>query len=350
MINPLILLLFGFILGILTGFFGVGGGFLVTPVLNIFGLDMVHAIGTGFFVIAGNTFIGAIRHWKLGNADPKLGTVLGLCTIGGVELGRRLVLHLEKLNLVGTCVRVAYIILLCLISIWMLREYYYYWKTRENGDPLEDFGSREGMCMMAHRINRIGIPPQISVPRSGVGAISIWVIIICGLLIGFLSGFMGIGGGVIGLPLLIYVIGVPTIIAVGTSLVIVFLTSCYGTAVYAITGNVQWGAGFIILAGSIIGVQCGVYATEYVTGMKIKILFALFLLLVAASVFLKHINLVTISSYLVVCSASALGLAILLPLWKKLRARYQIHRHEVKGGRGFGLAKREEGNHGKEDQ
>jgi len=320
--NPLVLFLLGFILGILTGFFGVGGGFLVTPALNIFGLDIVHAIGTGFFVIAGNTLIGAIRHWKLGNTDPKLGTILGLCSVGGVELGKRLVLHLEKLNLVGTYVRVAYIILLGLISIWMLREYYHYWKTRQNGDPLEDFGSREGMHIMAHHIHRIVIPPQISVPRSGMGAISIWVIVISGLIIGFLSGFMGIGGGVVGLPLLIYVIGVPTIIAVGTSLVTVFLTSCYGTVVYALTGNVQWAAGFIILAGSIIGVQCGVYATEYVTGIKIKILFALLLLVVAASVFLKQIGMVTISSYLVVCSAGALCLVILLPLRKKHQARY----------------------------
>jgi hypothetical protein len=322
MISPVVLFLLGFIIGVLTGFFGVGGGFLMTPALNIFGLDMVHAIGTGFFVIAGNAIIGVLRHRRLGNVDLKLGSILGLCSVGGVELGKRLVLHLEKLNLVGTYVRVAYIILLGLISMWMLREYYHYWKTRQHGDPLDDFGSMEGTHSLAHRINRIELPPKVSLPGSEVGAISIWVIVISGLIIGFLSGFMGIGGGVVGLPLLIYVIGVPTIIAVGTSLLIVFLTSCYGTAVYALTGNVQWAAGFIILGGSIIGVHCGVYATEYVTGIKIKILFALLLLVIAASVFLKQIGMVTISSYLVLCSAGALCLAIVLPLRKKPRARF----------------------------
>lgn len=322
MTNPLVLFLLGFILGILTGFFGVGGGFLMTPALNIFGLDMVHAIGTGFFVIAGNALIGVLRHRRLGNVDLKLGTILGLCSVGGVEFGKRLVLHLEKLNLVGTYVRVAYIILLGLISMWMLREYYYYWKTRQNGEARDDFGSGEGTHRMAHHINRIELPPKVSLPRSEVGAISIWVIVISGLIIGFLSGFMGIGGGVVGLPLLIYVMGVPTIIAVGTSLVTVFLTSCYGTAVYALTGNVQWAPGFIILAGSMIGVQCGVYATEYVTGIKIKILFALLLFVVAASVFLKQIGMVTISSYLVVCSAGALCLVILLPLRKIIQGRH----------------------------
>lgn len=322
MVSPVVLFLLGFILGILTGFFGVGGGFLMTPALNIFGLDMVHAIGTGFFVIAGNALVGVLRHLRLGNVDLKLGTILGLCSVGGVEFGKRLVLHLEKLNLVGTYVRVAYIILLGSISIWMLREYYYYWKMGQNGEAHDDFGSMEGTHRTIHRINRIGLPPRVSLPGSEVGAISVWVIVISGLIIGFLSGFMGIGGGVVGLPLLIYVIGVPTIFAVGTSLVIVFLTSCYGTAVYALTGNVQWAAGFIILAGSIIGVQCGVYATEYVTGIKIKILFALLLFVIAASVFLKQIGMVTLSSYLVFCSAGALCLVILLPLRKKLQARY----------------------------
>ena len=320
MTNPLVLFLLGFILGILTGFFGVGGGFLMTPALNIFGLDMVHAIGTGFFVIAGNALIGVLRHRRLGNVDLKLGTILGLCSVGGVEFGKRLVLHLEKLNLVGTYVRGAYIILLGLISMLMLREYYHSRKMRQNGEARDDIGSIEGTRRMAHRITWIELPPKISLPRSEVGAISIWVIVISGLIIGFLSGFMGIGGGVVGLPLLIYVMGVPTIIAVGTSLVIVFLTSCYGTAVYAITGNVQWAAGSIILAGSILGVQCGVYATEYVTGIKIKILFALLLFVIAVSVFLKQIGMVSISSYLVFCSAGALCLVILLPLRKRPQA------------------------------
>jgi hypothetical protein len=320
MINPLVLVLLGFTIGILTGFFGVGGGFLVTPALNIFGLHMVHAIGTGFFVIVGNTLVGAIRHRRLGNVDLKLGIILGLCSIGGVEFGKRLVLHLEKLNLAETYVRVAYIILLTFISMYMVRDSYYA-KTRHKEATGEHIGSKANMHTVARHIHRIDLPPTVSLPHAGVGPISIWVIMLSGLLIGFLSGFMGLGGGVIGLPLMIYVIGVPTIIAVGTSLVNVFLISSYGTAIYALTGNVQWVPGLIILGGSIIGVQCGVYATEYVRGMKIKILFALMLFAIAVSVFLKQIDIVTISSYLVGGSACVLSLAILLPLGKKLRAR-----------------------------
>ena len=314
MINPFLLFLLGFILGTLTGFFGVGGGFLLTPALNILGLQMVYAIGTGFFTLVGNTLFGAMRHHRLGNVDLRLGITMGLSSSAGVELGKRVVLYLERLYLAGPYVRIAYIILLVLISFFMLKEYYHRWRMKQNGEKAERIGQQEGKSLLTRYIYRIRIPPEISLPRSGVHSISIWVIIVSGILIGFLSGFMGLGGGFIGLPVLIYVIGVPTITAVGTSLVVVFITSCYGTAVYALAGRVEWLEALIILAASLIGVQLGVYATKYVTGMKIKILFALLLFVVAISVFLKQINMVTISSYLVVSSACVLCLTILLPL------------------------------------
>jgi len=132
---------------------------------------------------------------------------------------------------------------------------------------------------------------------------------------------MGIGGGFIGLPLLICVIGVSTLWAVGTSLVIAFFTSCYGMMVYAIEGNVEWMAVLIILAGSFAGLQLGVYATRYVPSMKIRLLFALFLFIIAVSILLKQINKVTLSSYLLVGSACLLSFTILLPLMKRRLAQ-----------------------------
>lgn len=318
MINPFVLFLLGLVLGVLTGFFGVGGGFLLTPTLNILGFPMVHAIGTGFFTLVGNTLFAAMRHQRLGNVDLRLGIAVGLLSTGGVELGKRLVLYLEKLGLAGTYVRVVYIVLLVLISILMLKEYYHYWKMKQDEQRGEMTTTKERTFVPTGSVHRIGIPPKISLPRSGIHSISIWVIIASGILIGFFSGFMGIGGGVIGLPLLIYGIGVPTITAVGTSLVIVLLVSCYGTAVYGLTGSVVWIAALIILAGSLFGVQLGVYATRYVTGMRIKILFGLLVLVVGVSVFLKQINMVTMSGYLAVGSACALCLVILIPLRKSI--------------------------------
>ncbi|MCK4793719.1 MAG: sulfite exporter TauE/SafE family protein, partial [Desulfobacteraceae bacterium] len=116
MINPGVLLLLGFILGVLTGFFGLGGGWLLTPALNILGLPMVYAIGTGFFTLVGKTLYAATRHHKLGNVDIKLGIIMGISSTPGVELGKRLVFYLERVNLAGTYVRVAYMVLMLIIS------------------------------------------------------------------------------------------------------------------------------------------------------------------------------------------------------------------------------------------
>jgi len=316
MINPFVLLLLGFVLGMLTGFLGVGGGFLLTPALNILGFHMLYAIGTSFSVIVGNSLIGAMRHHRLGNVDIKLGIVMGLLSMIGVELGKRFVFHLENLNLAETYVRVAYIFFLLLISIFMLREYYQFQKLRFEKKRLE-----EKKHFLALQISRIKIPPNVSLPHSGVDLISIWVIIFSSIFIGFLSGFMGIGGGFIGFPLLIYVIGVPTLIAIGTSLVTVFFTSCYGMIVYANKGYAKWMAVLIILAGSFVGLQLGVYATRYVPSMKIRLLFALFLFTIVVSILLKQINKVTLSSYLLVGSACLLSFTILLLLMKRRLAQ-----------------------------
>lgn len=313
MIHPGVLLLLGFLLGTLTGFFGVGGGWLLTPALNILGLPMVSAIGTGFLTLTGNALYAAIRHHRLGNVDVKLGIIMGIFSCAGVEAGKSLVFHLERANLAGTYVRVAYMVLMLIISLSMLRESLCYRKTHreeERGGKATEQGRISGL---AQRMYRIGLPPRISLPRSGVNSISLWVIIASGVLIGFFSGFMGIGGGLLGLSLLIYVIGVPTISAVGTSLVVVLIISCYGTGVFGLGGYVEWIPALILLAGSLGGVRLGVYATRYMTGMKIRVLFALMVLAVAVSVCLKQINMATISSYLVMSAACALCLAILLP-------------------------------------
>jgi uncharacterized membrane protein YfcA len=316
--NLIIFFPLGFIFGILTGFLGIGGGFFMTPALNILGFQMVYAIGTSFCAIAGKTFIGAIRHYGLGNVDLKLGIILGVFSILGVDLGKKFVFHLERLDLAGTYVRFAYILTLLLISISMLKEYFQYKNSIQKKTNIEIDLIGEVKSPLVNYISRIKIPPTISLPHSGLGALSIWIILFFGMLIGFLSGFMGIGGGFIGLPVLIYGMGVPTIIAIGTSLVNVFITSLYGTFIYAMEGKVEWISVLILLAGSVVGIQVGVYATKYVTAVKIRMLFALFLLLIAISILLKQIQMVALSSHVMVGSAFLLSFKILSPLIKNL--------------------------------
>jgi len=174
-------------------------------------------------------------------------------------------------------------------------------------------------------VSKIELPPMIRLSRSEQISVSFWIFIIAGALIGFLSGLLGIGGGFITLPFLIYVIGAPARKAVGTSLISVFFTSSYGAFAYAISGHVNWMMGIVIFAGSILGIQLGVAAVKTTAEMRIKILFAILLFCVAASVFLKQIELKVAGSYLVLSGATFLGVVILFPLVRNSVVRF-LHR------------------------
>lgn len=317
MTNLLLLSLIGFISGVFTGFFGVGGGFFLTPTLNILGLQIVNAIGTSFFALIGKALFGAWRHLRLGNIHLKLGMILGLSSIGGVELGKRFVLYLERQNLAGTSIRFTYIIILVLISFFMLREYLSRAKTTAENQEGKGTQGQEKSFLLMRTVSKIRLSPKITLHESEIGSISCWILAAVGILIGFLSGAIGVGGGFISLPLLIYVVGVPAIMAVGTSLIIVFLTSSYGAFAYAITGHVDWVVAVVILAGSLPGVQIGVTAAKNAAEMKIKNLFALLLFCVAISIFLKQIEIPTVGSYMVVITACMLALVILISTRKK---------------------------------
>ncbi len=323
--NLILLFFIGFVSGIFSGFFGVGGGFFLTPVLNILGLQIVTAIGTGFFALLGNALVGAWRHLRLGNGHLKLGIILGLSSIGGVEFGKRFVLYLERQNLAETSIRVTYIIILILISFFMMKEYLSGTKKTADNQKGKGTQDQEKSFLPKRIVSKIGFPPKIMLPQSESVSISCWVIIAAGVLIGFLSGLLGVGGGFIALPFLIYVVGVPAITAVGTSLIIVFFTSSYGAFTYAIAGHVDWTTAVVILTGSIVGIQLGVAAVKTAAEIRIKVLFAILLFYVAISVFFKQIELTIASSYLVVSGALGLCLIILYPIGRDFLAR-ALHR------------------------
>ena len=326
MTHLFLLFLIGFISGVFTGFFGVGGGFFLTPALNILGLQIVYAIGTSFFALIGKALFGAWKHLRLGNIHLKLGIILGLSSIGGVELGKRFVLYLDRQNLAGTSIRITYIIILILISFFMLREYLS--RTRKTADNQEGKGTQgqEKSSLAMLIVSKIRLSPKITLHESEIGSVSCWVLAAVGVLIGFLSGVIGVGGGFISLPLLIYVVGIPAIMAVGTSLIIVFLTSSYGAFAYAITGHVEVITAAVILVGSFLGVQIGVMAAKTAVEMRIKFLFALLLLCVAVSVLFKQIGMAVLGVYLVVSTAFALCFIIIWPVSRDYFAKILIRK------------------------
>ncbi len=287
--NVLLLLTIGFCVGVLGGFFGVGGGWIVTPALNIFGFHMAFAIGTDLSNIFGQS-IGAVKkHQKMGNIDWKLGLISIITSVIGLEIGSEVIIALEKAGDVGVIVRWCYMFLLFSLGCYMLYDYFVVHPKQlerikqEIENPTGNKVTHE-RSKLSEKLHKINMPPMISFPASEIDSVSIWIIFLIFLFTGFLSGFLGVGGGFIIMPALVYLIGLPTTVAVGTSLITVLFSGAYGCFTYAIKGRVELIAAFIMLIGASIGAQIGSTAVKYVKGYGIRLLFAIMIVLAALSV------------------------------------------------------------------
>jgi len=280
------LILLGFTVGVIGGFFGIGGAFMVTPALNVFGFPMAFAIGTDMAHIAGKSIVATAKHRKFGNVDMTLGILMIIGTAIGIELGANFIMWLEKVGKVDVVVRYTYMVLLFGLSSYMLYEYFKLTRgvPKEKGHTVSDAGT-SGLALKVHSIK---IPPMVYLKVSGF-SISVWVILFVGALTGFVAGFLGVGGGFLRMPALMYVIGCPTRVAVGTDLFEVMISGAYGAFSYAIKGRVELIAAVVMLVGASIGAQFGTLATQYVKGLKIRLYFAVTMTLAGVSVILKHV-------------------------------------------------------------
>ncbi len=303
-VNVLLLVILGFSVGILGGFFGVGGGFIITPALNALGAPMGFAIGTGLAQILGTSVIATMKHRKLGNVDIKLGIILILSMVPTVEVGKYLVLYLTRLGMAGDLVRDIYIVLLAGFGANMLRDYLSKGKTLRQATN-------------EHKKSLFSLPPTISLPGSSIEKISLWMPVGLGLGTGILSGFIGVGGGFIMVPML-YMMGVPTATVVGTSLFTILLGSgMYGTFTYALSNEVSLEAALVMLAGASLGAQIGTRATLYANVKRFRFLFAILLLLVAVSVVFKQLSTLHGWSFFsgystVLLMSAAIGMSLLI--------------------------------------
>src|SRR3972149_9771462 len=130
-VNPAALVLIGFTVGVCGAFFGIGGAFMVTPALNLFGFPMAYAIGSDLAHVMGKSIVATLKHRLLGNIDFKLGGLMILGTVPGVEVGKRLILHLERIGQVDAIVRYIYILLLGSIGLFILWELLKYSRHQE---------------------------------------------------------------------------------------------------------------------------------------------------------------------------------------------------------------------------
>ncbi|MBI5325092.1 MAG: sulfite exporter TauE/SafE family protein [Ignavibacteriae bacterium] len=342
--NVILLFVIGFCVGVLGGFFGVGGGWIVTPALNMFGFPMDYAIGTDITHIFGKSIVATKIHSGLGNVDWKLGIYSILSSVIGVEVGAQIIMYLKKTyggEGLDVIVRWSYIILLVFLGSFMLYDYFVVQKRMSEEEKRTD-NPQETHISKIQKKKKVALPirlqglklfPMISFKASGIKAVSFWIVFVIFFIAGVLQGFLGVGGGFIKMPAMIYLLGVPTVIAVGTDLFNVLITSIYGGFSYAIKGRVELIAAVIMFFGGAFGAIFGSTATKYVRGYGIRLLFAIMIIVAGGSVVIKQLEkplgmplLNDVSGYVVVGAAIFMTTMV---LWKLVVSYYQLKKSEM---------------------
>ena len=267
----------GFVVGVLSGLFGVGGGFLLVPMLNIiFNIPYNIAVGSSLCQMIGTSTAATLKHRGYGHIDYKLAVFVLMGAVAGAEVGARVLMWLEGLGTVVIhgrpvsemylWINIIYIAVLSLVGILMFFESKKAIKRASRGGVVE--------TRISQKLHTIGIPPTISLPKSHLDSIPIWSLIALGFLAGTLSGLLGVGGGFIMTPSLIYLVGVPTSVAIGTSLFQMIFTSGYGGLTHFLKGNVNFTLVAYILLGSLVGSQVGAMINKRIRGAHIRYYFS----------------------------------------------------------------------------
>jgi len=283
------LIVLGLGVGIISGFFGMGGGWMVTPGLNILGFPMAFAIGTGIAQMSGPSLVSTLRHGRFGNVDYRLGVIMVLGTVCGFEAGAQTIMWLERIGRVDLYVRYAYLVLLALIAWLVFTDIAK--KRRKEQEALAAGRKLDALSTGIEwhkKLHKIKIPPVVQFKKAGIRC-SAWLPIGVSFLTGWLAGVVGIGGGLIRMPALIYLVGCPTHVAVGTDLFEVAISGLYGAATYSYKGRTELLAALIMAAGAAVGAQIGSIATKYVRGYGIRLLFGLAVVGCAVSIVFKLI-------------------------------------------------------------
>jgi uncharacterized membrane protein YfcA len=277
-IDPFLLVGLGFIIGILGGFFGVGGSFLAGPALFVMGVPMNFVVGTDLLHIVGKSIVAARKHGILGNIDIRLAAVMVIATIGGSEVGVQGIDALKKIAKVDLVVGIATILVLIAISSFVFLESWQALKLHGSRKPVSSQTAQEkdrrAFKFIAAWTHSIDLEPTMALPHSGIKKISVWAILIVSFVGGIFSGFLGGGAGYIRMPCMVYLLGIPTHIAIGTDLFEIVVSAGYGSFRHAMNGNVDVLIALIMQTGAAIGAQIGAVLTQYFNGPRIRMAFA----------------------------------------------------------------------------
>lgn len=274
--NVLLLLAVGGGVGFLSGLFGVGGGFLLTPLLIFLGIPAPVAVASGANQVLGASVSGVIVHWRRGNVDLKMGGVLLIGALTGSSVGVWLFGLLRQYGQVDLVVALSYVVLLGIIGTLMLIEgLRSLFKTRKGMPQVKDRGPHRHTWMH-------GLPLKMRFYRSHL-YISAILPVAVGLIGGLLSAIMGVGGGFLMVPLMIYLIGMRTAVVVGTSLfMIIFVTANVTFLQAEHYQTVDIVLALLLLVGGVVGAQFGARIAPRISGDRLRVMLAVMVLAVGA--------------------------------------------------------------------
>lgn len=273
-VNLFILLAMGGAVGFLSGMFGVGGGFLITPLLIFYNIPPAVAVATGANQVVASSFSGALAHLKRGTIDVPLGLVLLAGGVVGSSIGVFIYSWLRKLGQLDLAISILYVAFLGTIGSLMLVESVRALKRHSGGQ--EASLKRLGQHNWVHRL-----PWKMRFRRSKL-YVSVVPVIGLGAAVGMLAGVMGVGGGFIIVPAMIYLLKVPTNVVIGTSLLQITVVAAFTTIIQASTNqSVDIVLGLILMIGGVIGAQYGVQVGQKLRGEQLRALLGALVLLVA---------------------------------------------------------------------
>lgn len=271
-VNLFLILGVGGAVGFLSGLFGVGGGFLMTPLLFFLGIPPAVAVASGANQVVASSVSGMLAHWRRGNVDFRMGLILLGGGIVGSLFGMWLFDILSKLGQIDLAIRLSYVFFLGIIGMLMLAE-----------SIRSAVGVRRVVRKRHQHYWTHGLPLKVRFPRS-VLYTSVLPPLAVGFLVGVLSAVMGVGGGFILVPAMIYIVGMPTSVMIGTSLFQISVVAAVVTLLHAATNQtVDAMLALLLTIGGVVGAQLGARTSGKLKGEQLRAMLAMIVLAVAAA-------------------------------------------------------------------
>lgn len=281
--SGLALFVVGFIGGMVSGFIGSGGAFVLTPAMMTLGVPGIVAVASNICHKFPKSLVGAMKRHKYGQVDVKLGIVMGIFAEFGMLAGKHMMTHIKTVyGDVGTSlyVSVVFVIVLAIVGSFVLKDAITLFRQEKLGGG----EAPHQVTRLAQWVWSVNIPGTMMYFSSVQHRVSLILIAPLGFATGMLAATIAVGG-FIGVPAMIYLLGVPAIMATATELVIAFVMGLGGTILYSMDGVVDIRLAMIILAGSLFGIQIGAIGTTYVRDSVVKFVMGLIMVIVLFSRF-----------------------------------------------------------------